>query len=118
MKMKQHLRLLVLFLAVGALALPAVSQACGGKKKCGGCYRGGMIYNQTDGRYYSVPSGKSNMVYRSVDGQLIPVGKYGYNSCKRHHYRYVSGVRCQATPGWWWNTTWMPAGQECWYTIR
>lgn len=114
------MRLLVLFLAIGSLALPITSQACG--KYRHGCYTGcksGLIYNENDGLYYPVPTSGSRMVYRSEDGRLIPVGKYGCGHCTRHKcYDRVVSVRCQDRPGYWWMTTWMAPSKECWYVVR
>lgn len=121
MRLKHQLRLLVTILAVGSLALPVAAQA---GKKCGMktsystcCARGGIIYNQTDGKYYRVPSAKCNYVYRAVDLNYVKVAKYGtYCSCKTGKcYKHMVSVSCQDRPGYWWGTTWMAPSQECWY---
>ena len=123
MKIKRHLKLLILSLAVSSLAMPMAALAMCGKHHCGymSSCKGGMIYNEHDGKYYNAPSASHNMVYRSVDGHLIPVKTYGYNcNCSKHHHmcKAVVSVRCEARPAHWWVTTWMPESQECYYMVR
>lgn len=105
---KRQIRLLILSLSVLALALPMSAQAY---KRCGdGCGKGGgVIYNETDGMYYNVPSKCRGMVYRSVDNRLVPVGKM---------HKTVVGVRCEMRAGHWWGYTWFPESKECWYMVR
>lgn len=112
MRLKHQLRLLVTILAVGSLAMPIAAQAGGkhcGKKYSSCCMRNGIIFNETDGKYYPVPGTKGGYVYRSVDGKYVKVTEYG--TC----YKRMVNVTCQATPGHWWNTTWMAPSHECWY---
>ncbi len=115
MKIRKHLRLLILTLAVTSLALPVAALAhC--KKSCMG--KSGVVYNETDGRYYPVPSAKRNMVYRVVDGRYVPVRTYSSYCAKHHSCKTMVSVRCQTRPGYWWQTTWMPTSQECYYMVR
>lgn len=104
MKMKQTLCSLVLGATIAAFALPAA--ACHNSYM--GCkMKGGVMFNQNDGKYYRVP-GKCAMVYRGVDYKLVPVATY----------KHVAGVKCEPRAGYWWNTTWMAPSQECYYMMR
>ena len=106
MKFNYRMWLVTLFLVIGSLALPAAAQACGS------CCKGGKIFNETDGRFYPIPS-KSCGVYRSVNGKYIRVSGY---SCHKHHHKCMMvGVRCEVRPAHWWVTTWVPVSRECWY---
>lgn len=105
------IRLIVLSLAMCALTLPLAAEA----GKCRGG-KSGVIYNQTDGKYYSVPGKCPGMVYRTVDGRMLPVGKMYCG--KKHCKTIVTGVSCQMRPGHWWGYTWYPSSNECWYTVR
>lgn len=106
MKLRQF-RFILMFLGVAALALPVASQAhC--KRSCG--YSTGVVFNQTDGMYYSVPGTRGRTVYRVVDYKYVPVATY-----RKGCYKHMVNVRCQQTPGWWWGYTWMSPGMECYY---
>ena len=105
----------VICLSVALLAMPYAAEArC--KSHCGYC-KGGVIYNETSGKFNYVSSNRSGMVYRSVDGRFIPVGKMGSRYSKSCHNPVV-GVRCQTRPGYWWGYTWFAPSNECWYIVR
>jgi hypothetical protein len=124
MRLKHQLRLLVTILAVGSLAMPVTTLAgkhCGMKKSSSNCSsccgRGGIMYNQYDGKYYNVPGCKGSYVYRAVDLSYVKVAKYGTHcSCKTGKcHKHMVSVSCQDRPGYWWGSTWMAPSQECWY---
>lgn len=105
--------LIALFLALSSMALPSIAQAyC---RYCGGS---GVIYNGETGRYVSV-EGKPCMVYRSVDGKLIPVTRVGYN-CHRMHHRvacyHMPRVTCTVRPAHWEGfMSWESESNVCYY---
>lgn len=102
MRLKHQLRLLITILAVSSIALPGAAMAH--KKCCSYMGKGGVIYNETDGMYYRVPSTKCGYVYRAVDLKYVKVAKKG-----------MVGVTCQMQPGFWWGSTWYAPHNECWY---
>jgi hypothetical protein len=119
MKMKQSLKLLILSLAVTSLALPMSALAKCGKHHWGynASWKGGMIYNENDGKYYNIPSSHKNMVYRSVDGHNISVSPY-WSCNKSHGCKKIVSVRCETRPAYWWVQTWMPESKACYYIVR
>jgi len=99
MSIKLRVGFIALFLALSSMMLPGIAQAY-----CRGCVGTGVIYNSTTGHYVPV-EGKPGMVYRSVDGKLIPVA-YGYCHHRLHHHRLacyhcMPRVTCTVRPAHW-----------------
>lgn len=118
MDIRRYFRVLVVCLSLSLIALPYAAEAkC--KRACGYGCKGGMIYNENTGMYNYVPSNSRGMVYRSVDGKYIPVGKMASRCCKKHGCsNVVVGVSCHTKPGYWWGYTWFAPSNECNYIVR
>lgn len=123
MDIRRHLRVLAICVSLSLIALPYAAEAkCGMKRatmsSCMSGCKGGMIYNENTGMYQSLCSKCRGMVYRSVDGKYIPVGKMASRYCKKDCSHMVVGVKCQTKPGYWWGYTWFGPSNECWYMVR
>ena len=122
MKVKFHMWCLALLFALSTFAIPVAAQA--GHWCYGGCGYGGggIIYNQTDGRWYHIPTTSNrNIVYRVVDDKYVPVAKYGYYCHRYHHHRYSCyrhvAVVCTCRPAHWFVGVWYPDSTECYYKL-